>query len=119
MFQDYDYNIGSQQQCESSTSQTINKGINIGTQQQENENCEYDTVDIVVLEVTNIRKGKLLETLPNWGRAYTVEADITVTKNPSWLSAKRINIFSFSNSFCSNFSYDIPFLENHCKNSIV
>ena len=40
-----------------------------------------------------VSKGKLLETLPKWGRLYTVEADITVKKIPTttWT-----NIFHFT-----------------------
>ena len=57
----------------------------------------------------NVMKGKLLETIPKWGKVYTVEADITVTKRPSNLSGTQnnISIFNFRPSgFWSNFEAD-------------
>ena len=46
-------------------------------------------------------EGKVLEILSNWGRVYTVEADIIVKKRPE----KRLNIFYFrSSGFWSKFA---------------
>ena len=50
---------------------------------------------MTVSQVMTVSKGKLLETLPKWGRLYTVEADITVNKLPS-ASAVWANIFHFT-----------------------
>ena len=49
-----------------------------------------------------VSKGKLLETLPNWGSLYTVEADIFFSKNS--LKPDLINIFHFTQS-ANNGSY--------------
>ena len=49
-----------------------------------------------------VRRGKPLDKLSNWGSVYSVEADITVTKRPT-KEQNRINVFYFRPSSYSKY----------------
>ena len=65
-------------------------------------------LNYIFIIVIVVSKGNLLETLPIWGRFYTVEADITVTKIPD---ASWTNVFHFTKEEnVANYGDRIPFV---------